>query len=128
MCRGRGKSTEGRSVKLVTEICKKLSPSELEYLLSVCDTNFSDKVAELLQNTCLNGPIFKKLERVRRFKPLSEDLKGNKSNILRILNARSSERRRQLLKRQAGSGIITGIAAFLAMALPGIIASAKSAK
>ena len=124
-CRGRGKSGQ---IKLVTEICKKLTPAELEYLLSTCDTNFSDKVAELLQNVCLNEPIFKKLERVRKFKRLTEDLRGNKTNILRVLNARSSERRRQLLKRQAGSGIITGLAAFLAMALPGIIATAKSAK
>ena len=122
------KPTGKNIVKIVTEICKKLSASELEYLLSVCETEFSDKVCELLHNTCLHGDIFKKLERVKRFKNLHESLKADKSNILRILNTRSSQRRRHLLKRQAGSGIITGDATFLAMMLPGIIAAAKATK
>ena len=70
----------------------------------------------------------KKLECVKRIKKLHESLKADKSNILRILNTRSSQRRRQLLKRQAGSRIITEIATFLTMALPGIIAAAKATK
>ena len=106
------KPTGKNVVKIVTEICKKLSASELEYLLSVCETEFSDKVCELLHNTCLHGDIFKKLERVKRFKNLHESLKADKSIILRILNTRSSQRRRRLLKRQAGSGIITGTLRF----------------
>ena len=122
------KATGTSVVKIVTEICKKLSAGELEYILSVCGTTFSDKVCELLHNTCLNSDIFKKLERVKRFKGLHDQLKGEKTSILRVLNTRSSQRRRQLLKRQAGSGIITGVATFLAMTLPGIIAAARAAK
>lgn len=124
----RDKSRKKDNVKVVTGICKKLSSHELQYLLSVCDTNFSDSVCELLHNTCLNDQIFKKLEGLKRFKSLRESLKADKTSILRVLNTRSSQRRRQLLKHQAGSGIITGIATFLAVALPAIIAGAKSGK
>lgn len=119
---------KGEVVKLTTQICRKLTAEELEYLLSVCNTNFSDKVAELLHNTCLNDSIFNKLEKLKKFKSLRATLVENKTNIVRVLNTRSPQRRRMLLREQAGSGIITGIASFLALALPAIIATAKTGK
>lgn len=128
MVEERVKPRKQSNVKVVTGICKKLSSHELQYLLSVCDTNFSNLVCELLHNTCLNDAIFKKLEGLKKFKTLCDSLKADKANILRVLNTRSPQRRRHLLKRQAGSGIISGIASFLAIALPAIIAGAKSSK
>ncbi len=115
-------------VKLTTQICKKLNAGELEYLLSVCNTNFSDKVAELVHNTCLNDSIFNKLEKLGKFKTLRNSLVEKKTDIVRVLNTRSPQRRRMLLREQAGSGLITGIASFLALALPAIIAGAKTGK
>lgn len=106
--------------QLVIEICKKLSDRQLNFIIKNSNEKLLAIIAEILGNIVYSQGIFKKLCRKKNFKKFKGSLKTSKEDILKIIT--KPERRRVLIKKQVGSGLITGLIGLLATVLPAILA------
>ena len=107
-----------RDIRSLTEICKKLSPQELNFVLGSSNDKLYGLIGEILYNCCLNENVFSNLKKNKRFKKLKSGLTSNKSEILKILKSRSGAQRKKLIKKQVGNGVVSIIASLLAGVLP----------
>ena len=110
-----------REIRPLTEICRKLSPEELNFVLGTSNEKLHELIGEILYNCCLNDNVFSRLKKNKRFKKFKSDLGSNKGDILKILKSRSIGRRKSMIRRQAGNGVITIIASLLASVLPSLL-------
>lgn len=106
--------------KEVVEICRKLSISQLNFVIKHSNEKFIAIIAEILGNIVYSQGIFKRICRKKRFKKLKEPLSVNKADILKIIN--NPKVSRALVKKQVGSGLITGLIGLLATILPSVLA------
>lgn len=109
---------ESGQIKTLTAICNKLSHQELNFLLGTSNDKLHAFIGELLYNCCLNEHVFSNLKKSKRFKKIKSELASNKGDILKILKSRSNVRRKRMIKRQVGNGVVSILASLLAGVLP----------
>ena len=115
-----------REIKYLTSICKKLTPEELKFLLGSSNDKIHSLIGELLYNSVLNENIYPNFKKNKRFKKFKSDLRSNKTDIYKILACRSDgskseaewDKKKRLIKKQVGNGVVSVIASLLAGVLP----------
>ena len=114
-----------KEVIKLTSICAKLTPKELEFFLSLPNDKIYCILGEILFNSCLNDNVYSKIKKSRKYKKVKKELCNNKNKIFKILQSPNSERRKLMLKKQIGNGVISILASLLIGALPAIFSSIK---
>lgn len=114
-----------KEVIKLTSICAKLTPKELEYFLSLSNDQTYNILGEILFNSCLNDNVYSEIKKSRKYKKAKKELCNNKNKIFKILQSPNSQRRRLMLKKQVGNGVISLLSSLLIGALPTIFSSIK---
>ena len=107
-------------VRQLINICKKLSPSDLSFILKHGDSKLDDSFSEILFNIIHNEKVFDEIKKNKKYFKLKKDLHKNKKEILSIFKSKSRKKRKEYIRNQAGEGIFGLIAPLLLSILPSI--------